>query len=814
MQKTKKVTLGDGSTVCVNDHVYLTPKNAGEQYRIGRVMEFCASHKHQGQGVRIAWYIRFKDINNRKSLDHRLLVATMHSDINPVTDIQGKCTVLHQHYIQDIASYKRQENHYHYRQMYNRDLDRFYDLVLCDTIQQIPLDILQALKESYQFVAVTRETAARLVPTKGKSCNVYNRVSSSAAVSVPCVACANSCHLTCLNTPSARKPSKGYTWKCVLCSRKVLPSAESCSASSSSCGGFCSSSSSESLSDLQRPRSLRATPSRVKQFQKRGASVISQNVSSVDIASNKKDAQAAPPPMRMLNMWPFRYFDDKTTASDILDVNDNIFPRANPLIGAQYQAQVPDFIPSPQHVRHSGSTPSLTPLVTEESIDSALIASEVLSPFSSHEQSEMRHSSAMQDNAILEREAREDLEAILQSQAPSKDHNYQESMAAQILLSMSNNADDKRVFPARGTDETVSVIYRPGRLEEVAVDEYMDRVKQLDNIPLASHNSDLLDRALQELEASNYDTETAYENMAKLNGDDFKNSVDWTPTEIEEFEQSIRKHGHDLNYVKASVRTKGMADIVRYFYQWKKTDRYKQVYSEWTKVHKPRKRFQDEDGEDLESENDPTIVPASVCTTKPYQCSNCLTKHSSIWRRSASNFNEKKRAFSNVLCDECGIYWLKHAENKPTSSGTRSANSAARPSTSGDINTSTNTATYSGGSKRKERDSPVIDNARKRQRRYSDIPLYALPAPIPSQPATVIIEAPTTLLSRDSSGGSSLRAARSPLISVPSSSTASSPKASQSCSQCPAKYSPIWWKVSSSPYSRLRQCQRCHHKSK
>jgi hypothetical protein len=119
------------------------------------------------------------------------------------------------------------------------------------------------------------------------------------------------------------------------------------------------------------------------------------------------------------------------------------------------------------------------------------------------------------------------------------------------------------------------------------VDDYMDNVKDLKNIPLPSYSADLMDRALYELERNSYHTDIAYEHMSRLDSSDFKHVVEWTPREIESFEQSIREHGHDLNYAKNSVKTKPMADIVRYFYQWKKTERYETVYSEWTKIYRP-----------------------------------------------------------------------------------------------------------------------------------------------------------------------------------------------------------------------------------
>lgn len=77
---------------------------------------------------------------------------------------------------------------------------------------------------------------------------------------------------------------------------------------------------------------------------------------------------------------------------------------------------------------------------------------------------------------------------------------------------------------------------------------------------------------------------------------------------------------------------------------------------------------------DSEEESDPTIVPKATYK-KSYQCMNCLTDESKIWRRSPSDFDRKRKVFSKVLCDDCGIYWLKYAKTKPIAPEKKSANS-------------------------------------------------------------------------------------------------------------------------------------------
>lgn len=56
---------------------------------------------------------------------------------------------------------------------------------------------------------------------------------------------------------------------------------------------------------------------------------------------------------------------------------------------------------------------------------------------------------------------------------------------------------------------------------------------------------------------------------------------------------------------------------------------------------------------------------------------NCFTEESKIWRRSPSDFDRKRKVFNKVLCNDCGIYWLKYAKTKPVSAERRSANSSS-----------------------------------------------------------------------------------------------------------------------------------------
>lgn len=123
------------------------------------------------------------------------------------------------------------------------------------------------------------------------------------------------------------------------------------------------------------------------------------------------------------------------------------------------------------------------------------------------------------------------------------------------------------------------------------VDDYINKVQSLPNLPLAPHSADTFDLALLLLEQTDYNPAAALKKISRVTKDDFGFLATWKADEIETFEQTIKEHGHDLQFMKQNIPTKSMADIVRFFYQWKKSDRYEPVYSVWTKVFRPTKSF-------------------------------------------------------------------------------------------------------------------------------------------------------------------------------------------------------------------------------
>lgn len=114
----------------------------------------------------------------------------------------------------------------------------------------------------------------------------------------------------------------------------------------------------------------------------------------------------------------------------------------------------------------------------------------------------------------------------------------------------------------------------------------MDRVKAL-LLPLPIHSADLMDKALSTLQKSKFNADMALKEMTRVRKQDFE-LRDWTAKETDAFEEGMRLYGHELYAIKRKVETRSMRDVVRFFYLWKKTERYQPVYSVFTKVNKPK----------------------------------------------------------------------------------------------------------------------------------------------------------------------------------------------------------------------------------
>lgn len=119
---------------------------------IGRVQEILSNDK-----MRIAFYLRPRDIGSRIAQHGRRILASMHADVVPVTNIRGKCLVMHRDHLPggDQEAYRRRPDAFYYNQvsldlrrrcvpfvnallrvqLYDRYLHRYFDVVPTERVR-------------------------------------------------------------------------------------------------------------------------------------------------------------------------------------------------------------------------------------------------------------------------------------------------------------------------------------------------------------------------------------------------------------------------------------------------------------------------------------------------------------------------------------------------------------------------------------------------------------------------------------------------------------------------------------------------------
>ena len=159
------------------DYVYLVCEPPGEPYYIGRIMEFLRVGNNPANpvdAVRINWLYRPKDIGRRVQ-DTRLLFATMHSDISPLAALRGKCEIRHRSEIDNLDEYRKTPDCFWYEKLYDRYIQKNYDLIPTSAIINVPEKVKRVLDERWKFVLVEQGRGKELTSAMKlcKKCGAY-----------------------------------------------------------------------------------------------------------------------------------------------------------------------------------------------------------------------------------------------------------------------------------------------------------------------------------------------------------------------------------------------------------------------------------------------------------------------------------------------------------------------------------------------------------------------------------------------------------------------------------------------------------------
>lgn len=131
------------------DYVYTAPpwdKREPVPYSIGRIIEFLspeelltrkdeASRKRDnGLRIRIAWFYRPTDVQDKGVGDHRLLLAALFSEVIPFSYVRGKCIVRHRDKISDLVAYRKKEDRFYFSQLFDPFTKDNYEVMLATEI--------------------------------------------------------------------------------------------------------------------------------------------------------------------------------------------------------------------------------------------------------------------------------------------------------------------------------------------------------------------------------------------------------------------------------------------------------------------------------------------------------------------------------------------------------------------------------------------------------------------------------------------------------------------------------------------------------
>ncbi|KHJ33196.1 putative bah domain-containing protein [Erysiphe necator] len=647
----------DGTVLQVNDHVYLISEPPGEPYYLGRIMEFLHANNDSSQPIdslRLNWFYRPKDIG-RKANDTRQVYATMHSEISPLTSLRGKCQIKHKSEIDKLDDLRRTPDCFWYEKLFDRYIHRFYDVIPTSEVINVPVDVKRVLDERWKFILVETGRGKDLTSAV-KSCKRCNKYCASND-SVDCAVCQNTYHMICINPPLLKKPSRGFAWACGPCSKAQEKKLEA--RNTPKINGLNNRDEDDDFIDEETDSQM--APGDLSETEQNSPLVTSD----VDVALKPGTAEQS----RQISLWPFRYLGIYCRVQDALDYDGWIYPIACSRIGPRHQANVPAWYGRPvEYVK--------PPEIKKKGLKGGGY------------KKDPKPSKEISTSSETDKYSRDQRPKWVLDQPPgyiSRGEDYNDitdpRCTAQLLYKFPEpNELPKSIIGNRDPIE-VNVAER-----EQYIFDYMGQATRLaKSLGLPPLSTNLLDIALETLYINNYDSEKALKALLEADRKIFKEPM-LSPAEIKKFEDGVAKFGSECLSIKKHVKTIDRADIVRFYYTWKKTERGKQIWGNYPirKEKKEAKKGKNDAltssklQDDIADEHDDSAYDNNkvIRKKKVFQCKFCNTKNSRQWRRApitsavgstSENSNLKGSTKDKgpqdvvALCRRCAELWRRYA---------------------------------------------------------------------------------------------------------------------------------------------------------
>ncbi|RKF74041.1 putative bah domain-containing protein [Golovinomyces cichoracearum] len=648
---TNGTLVADNGTVLkANDHVYLVCEPPGEPYYLGRIMEFIHNSNDISQPIetlRINWYYRPKDIG-QKFNDTRQVYASMHSDVSPLTSLRGKCQIKHISEVGNMDEFRKTSDCFWYEKLYDRYIHRFYDVIPTSLVINVPVLVKKVLDEKWKFILVEPGRGKELTSAV-KSCKRCSKYCASNN-SVDCAVCENTYHMVCINPPLLKKPSRGFAWACGPCSKAQEKKLEARNI--------------PNIFDLNHRDEDELYDEEIDSQNALADIPETDRISPVVTSDTEATLYPGATDQRyQASLWLFRYLGIHCKVEDVLDCYDRIYPRASSRIGPRHQANV-----LPWHGR---------PI-------------EYVKPPEAKKK-KMKGGGKRDSKLLKENLTASDTDKNLRDQRPKwildepqghvyrgEDYDVTDSRCtSQILYKLPESSELPSSILGNRKPEEITAAER-----ERIIFDYMERAaglaKPLDLPPLSTN---LLDIALEILHTNNYNSEKALDALIRVDRKIFK-EPELSMAEIKRFEDGVAKFGSEWYSIKKHVKTVAPADIVRFYYTWKKTERGRQIWGSFPGRKRDAKKNASINSsklqDDIADEHDDSAFDNDKAFRKKkgFQCKFCNTRNSRQWKRAPNtppgctipeNSNakgsgkDKGHQLTVALCRRCAELWRRYA---------------------------------------------------------------------------------------------------------------------------------------------------------
>ena len=465
--------------------------------------------------------------------------------------------------------------------------------------------------------------------------------------SVDCAVCKNTYHMSCVSPPLQKKPSRGFAWACGPCSKAQERKLEA--RLTPNVNDILDTEEDELNDEEDSPMSLEDAPE--PEYNEVQTPVVLTTPSDIQQPSS----------------WLFRYLGVHCKVEDVLDSDDRIYPRASSRLGPKHQAIVTPW--------HGKPVEYVEPVEIKKKMQKGTTGKKVMSSTKETVQ-------ALEWDR-LDKESRPKwvMDKPTGYVHRGEDLDGEDPNNTARLIFKLPEASEVTATSERGVDDTEQTEQISISDRERLVNEYMGRAKQLASpLGLPERSTNLLDMALDMLRAHDYDTEKALQALMLVDKQAFK-EPELSATELKKFEDGVAKFGSEWHSIKKHVKTVSAANIVRFYYTWKKTERGKQVWGKYSgrKGKKEAKRNDTSTGklqDDVADEYDDSAFDNNKAFQKKrrFQCKFCSTQNSRQWRRAPNTpagsmiaenpagktGKEKGEKFMVALCRRCAELWRRY----------------------------------------------------------------------------------------------------------------------------------------------------------